>query len=132
MDAGPEACAWRERHHGYGAEEHANSGCFAIDVSASWNRGHGCVTWEGYERGNDAANVDADEVKSLDVIADVVALLLENTRLLERDRERIHELSLLNSISNQMNCAMYERERLTEHHHPAYKRDLAGGSLYVD
>ena len=48
----------------------------------------------------------------LEAIAGVVALLLENTRLLERDRERIHELSLLNSISSQMNYSLYELERM--------------------
>ncbi len=40
------------------------------------------------------------------VAANVVAMLLENTRLLERDRERIHELSLLNGISSQMNGSL--------------------------
>ncbi len=50
------------------------------------------------------------EKTSLEAIGGVVALLLENTRLLERDRERIHELSLLNSISSQINCSLYELE----------------------
>jgi len=54
----------------------------------------------------------ADEEEKLGVVAGVVALLLENTRLLEHDRERIHELSLLNSISSQMTCSLYEKERL--------------------
>lgn len=53
-----------------------------------------------------------EDVQVVESIANVVALLLENTRLLERDRERIHELSLLNSISSQLNSALYERERL--------------------
>ncbi len=35
--------------------------------------------------------------------AQVVAMLLEHTRMLERDRERIQELSLLNSMSSQFN-----------------------------
>ncbi len=52
------------------------------------------------------------DVQVLEAVGGVVALLLENTRLLERDRERIHELSLLNSISSQMNCSMYEWERI--------------------
>jgi signal transduction histidine kinase len=51
------------------------------------------------------------EAALLDAVSGVVALLLENTRLLERDRERIHELALLNSISSQLNGVMYERER---------------------
>ncbi len=54
----------------------------------------------------------SDELQVVEVVAGIVALLLENTRLLERDRARIHELSLLNSISSQMSCSMYERERL--------------------
>src|SRR5689334_22277559 len=41
------------------------------------------------------------EIEPLETVAGVVALLLENARLRERDRERIHELSLLNSISSQ-------------------------------
>jgi PAS domain S-box-containing protein len=43
------------------------------------------------------------------VVATVVAILLEHTRLLERDRERIHELSVLNSVTSQMNCTLHER-----------------------
>lgn len=54
----------------------------------------------------------SSEEEQLGAIAGVVALLLENTRLLEHDRERIHELSLLNSISSQLTCSLYEKERL--------------------
>lgn len=46
------------------------------------------------------------------VAANIVAMLLENTRLLERDRERIHELSLLNGITSQMNCGLREQARV--------------------
>ena len=53
-----------------------------------------------------------EEVPLVAVAANVVAMLLENTRLLERDRERIHELSLLNSITSQMNSSLRERERV--------------------
>jgi PAS domain S-box-containing protein len=53
-----------------------------------------------------------DEVQVLEVAANIVAMLLENTRLLERDRDRIRELSLLNSISSQMNSSMHSLERL--------------------
>ncbi|WP_246039199.1 ATP-binding protein [Dictyobacter alpinus] len=49
---------------------------------------------------------------AIESVAGVVALLLENTRLLERDRERIHELSLLNSISSQVNSSLFEIGRL--------------------
>ncbi|MFL5699713.1 MAG: ATP-binding protein [Ktedonobacteraceae bacterium] len=54
----------------------------------------------------------SDDLPVLEAVGGVVALLLENTRLLERDRERIHELSLLNSIASQLNCSMYEPERV--------------------
>ena len=53
-----------------------------------------------------------DDLAVLEAVAGVVALLLENTRLLERDRQRIHELSLLNSIASQLNLSIYEAERL--------------------
>lgn len=54
----------------------------------------------------------ASEVQTLEAVAGIVALLLENTRLLERDRERIRELALLNSISSQMNSSLYEWDRM--------------------
>src|SRR5579883_824034 len=52
------------------------------------------------------------EITLVAVVANVVAMLLENTRLLERDRERIHELSLLNGITSQMNSSLYEPARV--------------------
>ncbi|WP_201361762.1 ATP-binding protein [Dictyobacter formicarum] len=69
-------------------------------------------------RGPDEDEIDypagwsGDLDDSIEAVAGVVALLLENARLLERDRERIHELSLLNSISSQMNGSLFEAERL--------------------
>lgn len=53
-----------------------------------------------------------DEIQVVEMVASVIAMLLENTRLLERDRERIHELSLLNSISSQLHRSMYEPDRM--------------------
>lgn len=53
-----------------------------------------------------------EEIPLVAVAANVVAMLLENTRLLERDQERIHELSLLNGIASQMNCTLRERSRV--------------------
>jgi PAS domain S-box-containing protein len=50
-----------------------------------------------------------EERAVVSVVAAVVAVLLEHTRLLERDRERIHELSVLNSVTSQMNCSLHER-----------------------
>src|SRR5712692_10798674 len=53
-----------------------------------------------------------EDVQVVEVVAGVSAMLLENTRLLERDRERIHELSLLNSISSQLHRSMHELNRI--------------------
>ncbi|MDQ2714488.1 MAG: ATP-binding protein [Chloroflexota bacterium] len=53
-----------------------------------------------------------EEVQILEAVAGVVAMLLENTRLLEREQKRNHELSLLNSIGSQMNYATQDLERL--------------------
>lgn len=53
-----------------------------------------------------------EEVGVVEVVAGVTAMLLENTRLLERDRERIHELTLLNSIHGQLQRSMYELKRI--------------------
>jgi len=53
-----------------------------------------------------------DEIPSVTALGGVVALLLENTRLLERDRERVHALSLLTTIGSQMSYTLYEVERL--------------------
>lgn len=59
-----------------------------------------------------AAHWTEADLPTLEAVANVVALLLENTRLLERDRQRIHELSLLNSIANQLHGVGYEPERI--------------------
>ncbi len=53
-----------------------------------------------------------EELQVIEAIAGVVAMLLENTRLLERDRERIQELSLLNSISRQFHASLRDTERV--------------------
>lgn len=56
-----------------------------------------------------------EEAQVVEAIAGVVAMLLENTRLLERDRDRIQELSLLNSISRQFHASLHNRERVRNH-----------------
>jgi signal transduction histidine kinase len=53
-----------------------------------------------------------EDLALVDLVAGVVALLLDNSRLLERDRERIYELSLLNSISSQMSQSLHDVVRL--------------------
>ena len=66
------------------------------------------------DRENDyVANLwTSDDVQALTAIADVAALLLGNTRLLERDRERANTLSLLTTMNSQMTYTLYEVERL--------------------
>ncbi len=61
---------------------------------------------------SDAAYWTNDELPVLEAVAGVIALLLENNRLLEHDNQRIHELSLLNKIASQLNFSIYEAERL--------------------
>lgn len=58
------------------------------------------------------ASWSAEETQVVEVVAGMVAMQLENTRLLERDRDRIHELSLLNSISRQFHATLSDHERL--------------------
>ena len=53
-----------------------------------------------------------EDVQVVEVAASILAMLLENAHLLERERDRIRELSLLNSISSQMNSSMHDLERL--------------------
>ncbi len=59
-----------------------------------------------------ASSWTPNDVQAVTAIADVVALLLENTRLLERDRERTSTLSLLTTMNSQMTYTLYEAERL--------------------
>ncbi|HEY6542433.1 MAG TPA: ATP-binding protein [Ktedonobacteraceae bacterium] len=54
----------------------------------------------------------SEETQVVEVVAGMAAMQLENTRLLERDHDRIHELSLLNSISRQFHSALSDHERL--------------------
>ena len=70
------------------------------------------VAIRGDEKSGTIPYWNDDDVHVVAGLADIVALLLENTRLLERDKERIHELSLLNTISSQLNHALYDTERL--------------------
>src|SRR6185312_10145909 len=67
----------------------------------------------GAREGQDAP-WHTEEVALVAVVANVAAMLLENTRLLERDRERIHELSLLNGITSQMNYGLRDQARVQQ------------------
>src|SRR5579885_284550 len=108
----PEACAWRERHS---VGQPASAPTLAATPLIYRQRGIGVLVAIRSKEGEKAHHPDrwvGDEMQALEAVAVVVALLLENTRLLERDRERIHELALLNSISSQMTCSMYDLERV--------------------
>ncbi len=63
-------------------------------------------------QGDDSNYWSPGEIQVLEAVAGVTAMLLENTLLLERDRERIQELALLNSIGSQMNSAIHDLDRL--------------------
>ena len=65
-----------------------------------------------YEKTRLATTWTQNEVQAVTAIAGVVAVLLENTRLMERDRERIYALSQLTTISSQMSYSLYKPERL--------------------
>jgi PAS domain S-box-containing protein len=108
----PEACAWREQRTICLSDEYLASvvvpliyrqqsiGVLVVVRSNNDSQPTPSIYWQ------------PDETASLALIAGLIALLLEHTRLLEQDRERIHELSLLNSISSQVNCSLYEVDRL--------------------
>jgi PAS domain S-box-containing protein len=107
----PEARAWRNQHTVYISDEQVASiatpliyrqqsiGVLVVIRGSNEKKNGTSVCWH------------SDEVESLAAIAGVIALLFEHTRLLEHNRERIHELSLLNSISSQMN-SLYELDYL--------------------
>src|SRR5437762_3994141 len=106
----PEACAWRERRQVVVPADDPT----LVAVPLIYRQRDVGVLVVVREQGD----VDCPEIWSreelllIDAVASVVALLLENSRLLERDRERIYELSLLNSISSQMNHSLYDIARL--------------------
>ncbi|MDQ6659768.1 MAG: hypothetical protein M3Z24_02240, partial [Chloroflexota bacterium] len=112
----PEARAWRSRHVITTPVDNAHPTLIAVPLLyrrhtigvlvATRNAGADATRFPLYWRQQDSVVVEA--------VGRVVALLLENTRLLERDRERISELSLLNSIASQLNCSMYEFERIQQ------------------
>lgn len=106
----PEACSWREQRAIARPPIHPTLVATPLIYR---QRGTGVlVAIRGENEVSYPAFWQDDELPILETVAGVVALLLENTRLLERDKERIHELSLLNSISRQLNYSLYEIERL--------------------
>jgi signal transduction histidine kinase len=106
----PEACAWRERRLIIVPGEDPTF----VAVPLIYRQRSIGVLVAVRGQGNVACPEiwNREELLLMDAVASVVALLLENSRLLERDRERIYELSLLNSISSQMNYSLYDIARL--------------------
>ena len=108
----PEARAWRERRV-IAQPSHAPT-LLALPLLYREHCAGVLVVIRGRDEKQDGypRYWSASSTKQMMAIAGVVALLLENARLLEHDHGRIRELSLLNSMSGQMNSAIYEIERL--------------------
>ncbi len=109
-DALAQRC-WRERHSLEEMLSHSRHhalwlhvGQQAIGVMLVVCRQESLAGWEACRSDN--------TVKGLEVVASIVAFLLEQARQRASDRERMKELSLLNSISRQMNSVPYEVERV--------------------
>src|SRR5712691_11471269 len=110
----PEATAWRRRHAASSPAESTTPTLVAVPLIYRQRAIGVLVAFRSMVGSTLAPSPESwsqDDLPLLETVAGVVALLLENTRLLERDRQRIHELSLLNSIASQLNCSMYEPER---------------------
>ncbi len=116
-----EASAWRTRRAVTSPPEHSQPSTIAvplmyrqrgIGVLVAIRGGHTLdtqpLTFQSAR--NTLTTWSSDEVRTVEVVAGVAAMSLENTRLLERDRERIHELSLLNSISRQLHASLHDLE----------------------
>lgn len=101
----PEAVAWNTHHAVFSPVGGSRPSLVAVPLMYR-HRAIGVLVASSF------AHWSENEAPALEAMAGIVALLLENTRLLERDRERIHELSLLNSIASQLNYSMFEFERV--------------------
>jgi PAS domain S-box-containing protein len=123
-----EALAWRARHAVTAPTEHAEPHAIAVPLLYR-QRAIGVLVAIRESQPSETQpfklNINAqqqehmlpeswsdEETRVIEVVAGVVAMQLENTRLLERDRDRIQELSLLNSISRQFNSSLRDHERL--------------------
>ncbi len=123
-----EAQAWRARHSVTAPTEYAQPHFIAvpllyrqraIGVLVAIRESQSSETQPFYLNSNarqqeqmQLVSWSSEETRVVEVVAGVVAMQLENTRLLERDRDRIQELSLLNSISRQFNSSLRDHERL--------------------
>lgn len=111
----PEAAAWNTRHAVFSPSGSLTPSLVALPLIYRQHTIGVLVAYRNRQVGTGQGSPDCwseNDESALEAIAGIVALLLENTRLLERDRERIHELSLLNTISSQLSRSMYEFEHV--------------------
>lgn len=109
----PEAVAWNTHHAVFSPSGGSTPSLVALPLIYRQHTIGVLVAYRNREVGPGQAIPECwseNDESALEAIAGIVALLLENTRLLERDHERIHELSLLNTISSQLSRSMYEFE----------------------
>ena len=123
-----EALAWRARHAVTAPGEHAEPHAIAVPLLYR-QRATGVLVairesqppeTQPFSLNSNARQQELmlpgswadEETRIIELVAGIVAMQLENTRLLERDRDRIQELSLLNSISRQFNSSLRDHERL--------------------
>jgi PAS domain S-box-containing protein len=116
----PEAQAWRSRHPVTTPTENTKPTFVAVPLIYRQHaigvfvviRTNPALPTNENAKNNLCDYLSDDDIQVIEVVAGVTAMLLENTRLLERDWERIHELSLLNSISSQLHRSMHKLERV--------------------
>jgi signal transduction histidine kinase len=109
----PEAVAWNTRHAVFSPPGGSMPTLVALPLIYRQHTIGVLVAYRNRQAGLACPSPECwseNDESALEAIAGIVALLLENTRLLERDRERIDELSLLNTISSQLSRSMYEFE----------------------
>lgn len=129
-----EARAWQTRHATLSAAENTSPELAELVAVPLIYRQRAIGVLVAYRKAEDASHVSsypttgtlsvkpslnekapywsAADLPIIEAVAGVVTMLLENTRFLERDRRRIHELSLLNSIAGQLSSAGYDPERI--------------------
>ncbi len=107
----PEARAWRERRIVSTPEQ-----CPTLLAVPLLYRQHCIGVLSVYRNGQPhntfPASWEERDSALVQMAASIVALLLENTRLLARDQERIQELAFLNSFGSQLYGVLYEEERI--------------------
>ncbi|GCE49353.1 PAS domain S-box-containing protein [Thermosporothrix hazakensis] len=113
----PEACAWREGHIIFVPATQPT--LLAVPLVYRHHRIGVLVAIRGatFEESEQEQRTlpsiwSAEEVQIVGALSGVIALLLENSRLLERDQERMRELTLLNTINTRLHSTLNAPERL--------------------